>query len=192
MAYEEPPFQLIKNIDGIEIRKYSEYLVAEAEVTGDRDESGSAGFKILASYIFGKNEGKHSISMTAPVIQSETLSTETSGPFFQQPMAGATSQNSPQRWKVQFMMPSKYSLESIPKPLDPNVHLKVVSEKKVAAITYSGRWTESNYQENLNILKQALEKAHLKTKSTAPLWARYNSPFTPWFLRKNEILIEIE
>ena len=192
MAYEEPAFQLIKNIDGIEIRKYSQYLVAEAEVTGDRDESGSAGFKILASYIFGRNEGKHSISMTAPVIQSEAPSAGSSGPIFQQSMDGSTSEKSPRKWKVQFMMPSNYSLETVPKPLDPRVQLKVVSEKKVAVITYSGRWTESNYQENLKLLNQAIEKAHLKTKSTTPLWARYNSPFTPWFLRKNEILIEVE
>jgi hypothetical protein len=172
MAYEQPKYTVLEKRDNIEIRQYSEFLVAEAEVVGDRDESGTAGFKILAAYIFGKNRGDHNISMTSPVIQSENSPDE-------------------KKWIVQFMMPSKYNIESLPKPLDSKVHFKIIPGKKIAAVNYSGRWTESNYQENLSVLKKEIEKAQLKTKGV-PLWARYNSPFTPWFLRRNEILIEIE
>lgn len=172
MAYEQPKYSVLEKLDEIEIRQYSEFLVAEAEVGGNREESGNAGFRILAAYIFGKNHGDHNISMTSPVIQSENTPEE-------------------KRWVVQFMMPSKYNIDSLPKPLDPKVHFKIIPSKKVAALTYSGRWTESNYQEHLALLRKGIEKAKLKPKG-APLWARYNSPFTPWFLRKNEILIEID
>ncbi len=169
MAYEEPKFTVLEKLGKIEIRNYESYLVAQAEVNGDRQSSGTQGFKILAGYIFGQNEGDHTIAMTAPVVQTETKD----------------------RWVIQFMMPTKYHLENLPKPKNKAVQFKTIPAKKIAAITYSGRWTDDNYFEHLEILKKELEKTKLKPKGE-PLWARYNSPFTPWFLRKNEILIEVE
>lgn len=184
MAFEEPKFSVISKLEEIEIRQYSEYLVAETEVQGDRDEAGSAGFKILAGYIFGNNRGDNNIAMTAPVVQTERETLEMGSPLISQ-------SSEKQKWTLQFMMPSKYSLDTLPKPKDPRVHFKQVPARKMASITYSGRWTESNYKEHLDVLIHEMSKAKLKGKGT-PIWARYNSPFTPWFLRKNEILIEIE
>lgn len=169
MALEEPKYSVIQKLEKIEIRNYEPFLVAETLVVGDRQTSGREGFKILAGYIFGQNKRGETISMTAPVIQEEK----------------------PSLWAIQFMMPTKYNKDTLPTPKSTKVQFKTVPSKKMAAITYSGRWTDSNYQEHLDILKQELEKAHLKSKGE-PLWARYNSPMTPWFLRKNEILIEVE
>lgn len=186
MAFEEPQYSVTSKLNKIEIRQYQAYLVAETEVVGDRESAGSAGFKVLAGYIFGNNQGDHNISMTAPVIQAEQNAFMTQTPS---PEISKTTEN--RVWTVQFMMPTQYTLESLPVPKDPRVKFKTITSRKVAAVTYSGRWTESNYREHLEILEQEIQKAGLKPKGQ-PLWARYNSPFTPWFLRKNEILIEIE
>lgn len=171
MAFEEPKYTILSKLEHIEIRQYQEYLVAQAEVEGSRDQAGSNGFKILAAYIFGNNKEKDNISMTAPVVQTET--------------------KGDRKWVIQFMMPSKFAMSTLPSPKDQRVHFKQIPARKIAAITYSGRWSETNYNENLEILNREIKKANLKPKGV-PLWARYNSPFTPWFLRKNEILIELE
>ncbi|MBM4317837.1 MAG: heme-binding protein [Deltaproteobacteria bacterium] len=169
MAYEEPKYSVLKKWDKIEIRQYESYLVAETLVQGNRETSGKTGFKLLASYIFGKNQDHKTISMTAPVIQEEK----------------------DKSWSIQFMMPAKYSINSLPSPNSPEVLFRTIPNRKLATITYSGTWSETNYQENLAQLKTFLEKENIKTKGL-PMWARYNSPFTPWFLRKNEVLIEVD
>lgn len=187
VAFEEPRYSIISKLEKIELRQYQDYLVAETTVMGNRDEAGSAGFKILAGYIFGGNKDKDNISMTAPVIQLQIDQTQPTSPTLVQPAGISEKQN----WAVQFMMPSKYQLETLPKPKDSRILFKLIHSRKIAAITYSGRWTESNYHEHLDILSKEMQKAKLTAKGL-PLWARYNSPFTPWFLRKNEILIEYE
>ena len=186
MAFEEPKYQLVETFEKIEVRSYFEYWVAEVEVTGDRNEAGSAGFKLLAAYIFGKNLGNHNISMTAPVIQTEHIPPELGTSLITQSYEG-----SHRKWTIQFTMPSKFTLETLPKPKNSRVHLKLIPRKKVAVVTYSGRWTEANYQENLEVLKATLEKGKF-TPVGEPFWARYNAPYTLWFLRKNEILIQIK
>ena len=89
------------------------------------------------------------------------------------------------------MMPSAYTLATLPEPLDAKVKLRQVEGKTVAAHTYSGSWSQSNYDEHLGILKTALAKAGVKTVGE-PLYSRYNAPFTPWFLRKNEIWLNVQ
>ncbi|NBY18799.1 heme-binding protein [bacterium] len=187
MAFEEPQYSVTSKTGKIEIRQYQAFLVAETAVSGSRESAGSNGFKILASYIFGNNKGDNNIAMTAPVIQVEEPTFSVTQP------SDNTNSKDPknQSWTIQFMMPAQYTLESLPKPRDSRVKFKTIPPRKMASITYSGRWTESNYLEHLDILNQEIQKAGIKTKGTA-LWARYNSPFTPWFLRKNEILIEID
>jgi hypothetical protein len=107
--------------------------------------------------------------MTAPVVQTPT-------------------QNG---FLVQFMMPSSFTLATLPEPTDARVKLRQVDSKTVAAHQYSGSWSQSNYDEHLKILKDALAKAGVKTQGE-PLYSRYNPPFTPWFLRKNEIWFNVQ
>jgi len=187
VAFEEPRYSIISKLEKIELRQYQDYLVAETTVVGNRDEAGSTGFKILAGYIFGGNKGNDNISMTAPVIQLQIDPTQIKSTTLVQSADTSEKQN----WIVQFMMPSKYQLETLPKPKDSRILFKHIQPRKIAAITYSGRWTESNYHEHLDILIKEMQKAKLTAKGL-PLWARYNSPFTPWFLRKNEIFMEFE
>jgi hypothetical protein len=91
---------------------------------------------------------------------------------------------------VQFMMPGAYTLPTLPEPLDPRVKLTEVPEQTVAVIKYSGTWSQSNYDEHLGILKNALSQAGIVTYGE-PVYSRYNAPFTPWFLRTNEIWLKM-
>ena len=192
-AIEQPEYSVVQTNDVYEIRKYEPYIVAEVVVPGPESEAGNQAFSLLGGYIFGKNKGERKLEMTAPVVQTPvsaptlapaaSTKIEMTAPVVQTPTANG--------FLVQFMMPRAYTLATLPEPLDPKVKLRQVEGKTVAAHRYSGSWSQSNYDEHLDILKQALAKAGLKTQGE-PLYSRYNAPFTPWFLRKNEIWFNIQ
>jgi SOUL heme-binding protein len=184
-ALEQPKYSVLQSNDVYEIRKYEPYIVAEVVVPGPESEAGNQAFSLLGGYIFGKNKGERKLEMTAPVVQTPVTSIkiEMTAPVVQTPTTNG--------FLVQFMMPSAYTLATLPEPLDPKVKLRQVEGTTVAAHRYSGSWSQSNYDEHLTILKDALAKAGLKTQGE-PLYSRYNAPFTPWFLRKNEIWFNIQ
>jgi hypothetical protein len=182
MAIEKPSYRVVERREAFEIREYAPYLVAETVVGGSREEAGNAGFRILAGYIFGKNRGEKKIAMTAPVTQAEPARIAMTAPVAQSGEEG--------RWVIQFMMPSAFTLETLPEPLDPAVTFRVVPARRVAAHAYSGTWSASRYEEHLATLRAALASAGL-TAVGEPVWARYDPPFMPWFLRTNEILLEL-
>ncbi len=182
MAIEKPSYKVVDRQDAFELRDYAPYLVAETVVGGSREEAGNAGFRILAGYIFGKNRGEKKIAMTAPVTQSEPAKIAMTAPVA---LAGEEG-----RWTIQFMMPAAYTLETLPEPLDPAVSFRVMPARRVAAHTYSGTWSASRYEEHLATLRAALASAGL-TAVGEPTWARYDPPYMPWFLRTNEILVEL-
>ena len=177
---------MVQEVQGIEVREYAPYLVAETEVSGTREEAGNAGFRRLADYIFGKNRGEKKIAMTAPVAQQEGKRIAMTAPVTQQEAPGGGAST----WLIQFMMPSEYSRDALPEPLDPAIRIREVPARRVAVLRYSGTWSEERYLENLAELRAAMEKAGLRAVGE-PVWARYDPPFMPWFLRTNEILIEI-
>jgi SOUL heme-binding protein len=182
-AIEEPKYTVVREHDGFEIREYAPYLVAEVTVPGPAEEAGNQGFRILAAYIFGKNRGERKISMTAPVAQAPA-------PTKIEMTAPVTQAAANDGYVVQFSMPSEYTLETLPEPLDPQVKLKEVSGGRVAVIRYSGTWTESNYKEHLEKLQRGVEAAGLRTTGS-PIYSRYNAPFVPWFMRRNEIWLKL-
>ena len=172
MATEKPKYTVVQQVEGLEVRQYAPYLVAETEVTDSREEAGNKGFRRLGGYIFGKNRGERKIAMTAPVAQQE------------KPDRG------PSTWMIQFMMPAEFTLATLPEPLDPAVRFREVPGRKVAVLAYSGRWSEERYLEKLAELRTAMAKAGLRAEGE-PVWARYDPPFMPWLLRTNEILVEL-
>ena len=182
-AIEEPKYAVVRQYDGFEIREYAPYLVAEVVVPGPSEEAGNRGFRILAGYIFGKNKGERKISMTAPVAQTPApVKIEMTAPVTQVAANGG--------YVVQFTMPSAYTLETLPEPLDPQVKLKEVSGGRFAVIRYSGTWSERNYKEHLEKLERGVEAAGLRTTGS-PIYSRYNAPFVPWFMRRNEIWLKL-
>jgi hypothetical protein len=182
MAIEEPKYSVLETFEDFEVRSYSPYVVAETAVQADFDQAGNDAFGILAGYIFGKNKGARKIEMTAPVTQAPTTIAMTA-PVTQTAAAGEVM--------VQFAMPREWTLETLPEPLDPRVKLREVPARKFAVIRYSGFWSERRYREHLEKLEAALEREGLHWRGE-PVWARYNPPWTPWFLRRNEIWLEVD
>ena len=182
-AIEEPRYEVIKQFDAVELRQYAPYVVAEVVVDATAEDAGSRAFPILAGYIFGKNKGEKKFAMTAPVTQTAApVKLEMTAPVTQAAVAGGT--------RVQFVLPEGVTLESAPEPLDPRVQLRLVPASQWAAIRYSGTWSQANYAEHLSKLQAALVAAGVATQGQ-PVLARYDSPMTPWFLRRNEIWLAL-
>jgi len=183
-AVEEPTYEVLRSFGDVELRQYASYVVAEVVIDDAEGDAGSAAFPILAGYIFGKNKGEKKFDMTAPV-------TQTAAPVKMDMTAPVTQADAPGGGKlIQFVLPEGVTLESAPEPLDPRVQLREVPATQWAAIRYSGTWSQANYDEHLALLKAALEKEGVATQGE-PVLARYNAPFTPWFLRRNEIWLAL-
>lgn len=183
MAIEEPSYQVVQQLDGAEVRQYAPYVVAEVLVEGGAQEAGNQAFPILAGYIFGKNKGAQKLEMTAPVTQTEApVKLEMTAPVTQSAAAGG--------YLVQFVLPKEVTLASAPVPIDARVKLREVPGARVAVIRYSGFWSQANYDEHLARLQAALRKAGLAWTGE-PTLSRYDPPFKPWFLRRNEIWLAL-
>lgn len=180
---EEPKFRVIVADGDFEIREYAPVIVAETIVEGDWGAAGNAGFRRLASYIFGANDGGRRIAMTAPVSQQAPGSRiAMTAPVAQERRGTA--------WAVAFTMPREYSLDRLPVPNDPTVHLRPIGERRVGAIRFSGRWNAERFEAGEAELRRWLTSKGEKVIGE-PVSARYNPPWTPWFLRRNEILLEL-
>lgn len=182
-AIEEPGYQVIRKIDPIELRRYDPYVVAEVVLNTTSENAGNQAFPILAGYIFGKNKGERKLAMTAPV-------TQTAAPVRLEMTAPVTQSAVPSGTLVQFVLPKDITLATAPEPIDERVHLREVPATTWAVIRYSGGWSQSNYEEHLTQLKSRLEAAGVATRGE-PVLARYDPPFMPSFLRRNEIWLEV-
>lgn len=184
MAAEEPKFKIVKQDKDFEVRQYEPFIVAETLVEAeDYDEASNEGFRRLAGYIFGGNTVRQKISMTAPVTTEASQKIEMTSPV--------TTERRDRTLRVTFMMPSEFTLETLPVPNDPRVILTEVPGRTMAAIRFSGRWTDENFQEHADELKAWIASQGFKI-SGEPIVARYNAPFVPSFFRRNEILIPVE
>ena len=182
-ATEEPDFKIVQKLDDIEVREYAAYTVAEVVVPGPAADAGNTAFPILAGYIFGKNKGERKFAMTAPVTQvAEPVKLEMTAPVTQTAVTGG--------FRVQFVLPKGVTQATAPEPLDTRVTLRDIAPSRLAVIRYSGFWSDSNYNEHLAKLQTALRAANLSWVGEA-VYSRYNAPFTPWFLRRNEIWLNL-
>ena len=183
MAIEEAPYEVVRKDGKFEIRDYASHILAETVVEGDLEDAGNKAFNRLFAYISGENSGRDKLAMTAPVSQQRAgEKIAMTAPVGQQ-RAGDD-------WAVSFMMPSEYTLETLPEPDDPLVILRQVPPRTMAAVRYSGFWSEKNYRKYKAEL-DAWVAAEGLVITGDPVWARYNAPFTPWFLRRNEILVPV-
>jgi len=198
MAYEEPKYQVIMSDpqSAIEIRQYAPFLIAQVTAEGDMDEASSRGFRMIADYIFGNNRSNLStdsekIAMTTPVtIAPISTKIEMTIPVTIEPTKSETNLLNARSWQVHFVMPSQYTLSSIPKPNNNAVLLREVPEKYFAVLKYSGFNTISNVQSKTDELLHWLQSHQLQIKG-APQLARYNPPWSLPMFRRNEIMIEI-
>ena len=183
MAIEEAEYTVVEQEENLEIREYAPHILAVTHVEGDMESAGNEAFGYLFDYISGNNQGQKKIEMTAPVSQ------EAAGEKIEM-TAPVGQQRTGEKWQISFMMPASYTIETLPKPLDPKVSLREVPAQRIASIRYSGFWSEEGYLRNKQTLQSWIEKKGLKAIGE-PVWARYNAPFSLWFLRRNEVLIPI-
>ena len=180
---EQQRFTVVADYPEFQLRRYDACVVAEVEVASSMDSAGNRAFRRLVGYIGGKNRARRSMAMTAPVVQATAGRTiEMTAPVVQEEHGG--------RHVVGFVMPAGETLETLPEPEDASVSLREVPDELAAAMRYSGRWTETAYRERLARLNDAVGRAGL-TVTGSPRWARFDPPWTPWFLRHNEVVLPV-
>jgi len=184
MAIEEPAYTLVERQGPFEVRDYAGYLVARTVIDGSFEEVGNEGFRRLFRYISGGNQGAEKIKMTAPVEQDamagQTIRT-------QAPESGEAG-----KWRIAFVLPAAMTLASAPRPVDDRVQIVQVPPARVAVVRYRGTWSRSHYEERLADLRRFIAQRGLEVQDDVPVFARYDPPFMPWFLRRNEIQIRLQ
>lgn len=184
MAVEEPAFKSVFQDGAFEVRDYPALVVAEVTVSGEQKEAVSKGFRLLAGYIFRGNKRRQSIAMTAPVAQ-EPMNEKIAmtAPVTQIQNAGT--------WTVRFTMPRAYTLDSLPEPNDPQVHIQRLPPARFAVLRFSGVARKSNFDAKSAELIEAAKAHQLRVIGPISL-AQYNPPWTLWFLRRNEVMMPVE
>lgn len=167
---DQANYDVLRESGKVEIRRYSRLVIAKVDGYGD------GGFNLLFSFITGNNRQKSNVAMTAPVVSEEIAMTA--------PVSSETG-------SIAFVMPEGFTLETTPEPLDDQVKIVEVPERVVAALRFSGRWSNSVFKKKSKELLEELDKAKIKTTGNV-FSMRYNGPFTPWFLRRNEVAVPIE
>jgi hypothetical protein len=183
VAIEEPEYEIVDDHGDFEIRRYAPMILAETRVESDFEKAGNEAFRRLFAYISGDNAARAKIEMTAPVVQeasSEKIAMT----------APVVQQSDDSGWRVAFVVPAEYSWETVPEPTDPRVSLRLVPERLVAAVRFSGTWGEERFTGHEDELRERLAKHGMRPIGEA-VYARYNPPFTPWFMRRNEVMIPI-
>jgi hypothetical protein len=183
MAVEEPAFETVVSDGAFEVRDYPGLVVAEVTVTGGQREAANAGFRLLAAYIFGGNTKQAGIAMTAPVAQEPAgEKIAMTAPVTQTPSAG--------EWVVRFTMPRSYTLATLPKPDDARVRLRETAPTRFAVVRFSGVARPELVAAKTAELSAWMDKRNLRAAGSASL-AQYNPPWTPGFMRRNEVMVPL-
>ena len=179
---EQARYGVVQSQGDIQIRDYASMIVAEAEVSGARKEAISQGFRMIADYIFGNNTRKQNVAMTAPVTQQPRDKIAMTAPVIQEGSAG--------QWKVRFVMPASYTMDTLPKPNNERVKLVEIPGKRFAVIRFSGMAGEASLKDHTDELTKFIVEKKLNALSQ-PSYAFFNPPWTLPFLRRNEVMIEV-
>ncbi|MEM9705595.1 MAG: heme-binding protein [Pseudomonadota bacterium] len=201
-AVETAPYKVLENLaERIELREYPPQLLAEVDVRGERQQAASRAFPILAGFIFGGNETSAKVAMTAPVTAAQNADAVSGAP--QKPsqkiaMTAPVTVETPSGavagdavWTVAFVMPKEFTLETLPTPNDERVRIRATEPNYSAAIQFTGRYTDGNFSAHEEKLREAMRARGLEAAGS-PTVAYYNGPFTPFFLRRNEVIIPVK
>jgi hypothetical protein len=190
MANEEPRYEVIKKDNDFEVRRYQPMIIAEVLVTGTLSEASNKGFRQIADFIFGNNEDpvkkqSEKIAMTAPV----TMEADTSSKIAM--TAPVTMEGTGGAWKMAFVMPSKFTMDTLPKPKNTNIIIKQIPSQQLAVVTFSGWVDEEKLAAQTTRLNEWIAKNGLKSSGSVQL-SRYNPPWTLPFWRRNEIWVRLD
>lgn len=168
---EQQPYDVLEEYADFELRSYPEHVVAETQVDGSFEGVGNKAFRRLVGYIGGRNARSQKVAMTAPVVQeAEEVNAD--------------------RYVVSFVMPAGFDPRFAPEPTDPDVRLRTVRAQRAAALRFSGRWSRARYEEHEHRLLAALGAAGFEVDGPVR-FARFDPPWTPWFLRRNEVVAPV-
>jgi hypothetical protein len=188
MAIEQPEYTVVREEGAFELRRYAPYLLAETEVDASFMSAGNVAFGRLFRYISGANTTRTEIAMTAPVEQAR----DAGGGEKIAMTAPVEQARDGDTYRVAFVVPRKYTRETVPQPTDPTVRIREVPARSIAAWRYSGRWTEENFRGYEQELRAKIAALGLKpVPGDSAIIARYDAPFIPWFMRRNEVLIPL-
>lgn len=182
-AVDEPPHEVVLKDGAYELRQYDSILLAEVTKTGNMRRAGVAGFKSLADYIFGNSKPAEKIEMTAPVTRTQSTKIEMTAPV-------TRVENEDKSWTVAFVMPKKWTKESLPKPNNPDVSIREVPSELVASIKFSGRGTEASHNKKQVQLEEWIAQQGYDVAGE-PRYAGYDAPWVLWPLRRNEVIIPV-
>lgn len=180
---EEPSYSVLEKRKGYEIRQYDPYIIAETKVTGSYGDALNEGFRVIADYIFGNNTAKTSIAMTAPVLENTSESISMTVPVIN------TAENEQTRI-ISFVLPSKYTLETLPTPNNPRVILTAVPTRTVAVLRFNWYATEERVARKQALLEKQIANDGFVVSGAVQV-AQYNPPFSMPLIRRNEIIIPI-
>lgn len=182
---EQQRYDVVSTAPGFEVRRYPAHVVAEIEVEGSFESAGNQAFRPLVSYISGQNDASRGFAMTAPVIQrgQDEIPLDSGA-------ATTTTEVTPGKYVVSFVMPGDATIEQMPTPRDARVALRAVPEQLAAAARFSGRWSSSTYRLQVTRLLRSLEEAGLEVGGS-PRFARFDPPWMPWFRRRNEVVVPL-
>jgi hypothetical protein len=181
---EQPDYKVVEKDGSIEIRDYGPMIAAEATVEGERKPAIEDGFRLIAAYIFGKNEPRAKIEMTAPVEQEKAQKIAMTAPVEQEKARAGNV------WTVRFIMPREWTMQTLPTPADRRVTLKPYPARRFLVITFSGVARDPIIAEKTGELRD-YATAHKLATAGEPVLAFYNPPWTLPFLRRNEIMLEL-
>jgi hypothetical protein len=181
---EQAEYSIIRRANGYEIREYPTHIVAQTTVSGTYEESLNQGFRIIAGYIFGGNTKKESIAMTAPVSAQNSTSEKIA---MTAPVIATTEGTSR---VISFVMPKKYTLATLPSPTDSRVQLVAIPAKKMAVLRFSWLRNADRVKEKEQRLLEMLARDGVKTIGSIS-FAGYNAPWTPPWMTRNEVMIEV-
>jgi hypothetical protein len=192
---EQQPYELVRRFPHFELRRYPEHVVAEVQVDATFDRAGNAAFRYLFNYISGNNAARQKLSMTAPVIQEPK--NRAPGPAQKLAMTAPVVQSGPQPgshsssgYVVAFVLPAGTTAETAPVPADPKVRIRTVPESLAAVVRFTGGGSEGAFARHYEGLQEALKLAGLRPAGPAR-YARFDPPFKPWFLRRNELVQDV-
>jgi hypothetical protein len=187
-AIEEPRFESLRSSGDFELRRYEPMIVAETFVQGDLSQASGDGFRVIAAYIFGNNasvrgQGGEKVAMTAPVTMEAT-------PEKIAMTAPVTTEAAGGRYRLHFVMPSAYTMETLPRPLDSRVRLREIPAHRMAVVRFSGFAGEEKVRAKTDELLGWMRTEGLEPAG-APQLARYDPPWTLPFLRRNEVMVPV-
>lgn len=186
---EQADYTVVKTMNGYEIREYPAHIVAQTTVQGSYGESMSNGFRIVAGYIFGGNTKRESIAMTAPVVAQKEEGSQASERIAMTAPVVATDEGDSQ--VISFGMPRSYTLETLPKPNDPRVKIVMIPARKYAVVRFSWYRSDARVKSMQAKLLSALARDGIVAEGSTA-YAGYNAPWTPPWMTRNEVFVEVK